>query len=143
MPDANLEQAVDGIMGAAYGSAGERCMAVSVAIAVGDIGDELVENIYNKAQSLKVAPWTDPSSEMGPVISKEHKEKIERYISAGEQDGAKLLLDGRNYKIQGYENGNFVGPTLFDNVNKEMKYTKKRFLDLFCVLLEQKIMMKP
>ncbi len=134
-PDANLEQAVDGIMGTAYGSAGERCMPVSVAVAVGDIGDELIENIYNKAQSLKVAPWTDPSSEMGPVISKEHKEKIERYISTGEQDGAKLLLDGRNYKIQGYENGNFVGPTLFDNVNKEMKiYKEEIFGPVLCVV---------
>ena len=135
MPDANLKQTVEGIIGAAYGSAGERCMAVSVAVAVGDIGDELIENIYNKAQSLKVAPWTDPSSEMGPVISKEHKEKIERYISTGEQEGAKLLLDGRNYKIQGYENGNFVGPTLFDNVNKEMKiYKEEIFGPVLCVV---------
>ena len=75
MPDANLEQAVDGIIGAAYGSAGERCMAVSVVVAVGDIADELVEKIYLKSQKLKVAPWTDPEAEMGPVISKEHKEK--------------------------------------------------------------------
>ena len=73
MPDANLDQAVDGIMGAAYGSAGERCMAVSVAVAVGDIGDKLVDKINNKAQTLKVAPWTDPEAEMGPVISKNIK----------------------------------------------------------------------
>ncbi len=124
MPDANLDQAVDGIMGAAYGSAGERCMAVSVAVAVGNIADKLVDSIYHKAQSLKVAPWTDTTSEMGPVISKEHKVKIENYISIGENEGAKLLLDGRNYKIQGYENGNFVGPTLFDNVTKDMKIYK-------------------
>ena len=120
MPDANLEQAVDGIMGAAYGSAGERCMAVSVAVAVGDIGDRLVDKIYSKAQTLKVAPWTDHESEMGPVISQEHKEKIENYISIGEKEGAKLVLDGRNCKIQGYEKGYFVGPTLFDDVKKEM-----------------------
>ena len=120
MPDANIDQAVDGIMGAAFGSAGERCMAVSVAVAVGDIADGLVEKIYNKAQTLKVAPWTDLSSEMGPLISKEHKEKVENYISIGEKEGAKLILDGRNYKIQGYENGYFVGPTLFDNVTKDM-----------------------
>ncbi len=120
MPDANIDQAVDGIMGAAYGSAGERCMAVSVAVAVGDIADELVEKINNKAQSLKVAPWTDPEAEMGPVISNEHKNKIENYILQGEKEGAKLILDGRNYKIQGYENGSFVGPTLFDNVTKDM-----------------------
>jgi len=125
MPDANIDQAVDGIMGAAYGSAGERCMAVSVAVAVGDIADELVEKINNKAQSLKVAPWTDPDAEMGPVISKEHKSKIENYISQGEKEGAKLILDGRNYEIQGYENGSFVGPTLFDEVNKDMTIYKE------------------
>ncbi len=124
MPDANLEQAVDGIMGAAYGSAGERCMAVSVAVAVGNVADQLVEKIYNKAENLVVAPWTDNTSQMGPVISKEHKEKIEDYISSGVNEGAKLLLDGRNFKIQGYENGYFVGPTLFDNVNKDMKIYK-------------------
>lgn len=125
MPDANLDQAVDGIMGAAFGSAGERCMAVSVAVAVGDIADKLVSSISQNAQSLVVAPWTDPTSQMGPVISKEHKEKIEHYISLGETEGAKLILDGRNFNIQGYENGNFVGPTLFDNVTKEMTIYKE------------------
>jgi len=125
MPDANLDQAVDGIMGAAYGSAGERCMAVSVAVAVGEIGDRLVKNIHEKAQTLKVAPWTDPDSEMGPVISKEHKEKILNYISLGEKEGAKIILDGRNCNIQGYENGNFVGPTLFDHVKKDMTIYKE------------------
>ena len=124
MPDANLEQAVDGIIGAAYGSAGERCMAVSVTVAVGDVANKLVNKIYNKAQTLKVAPWTDSNSEMGPVISKEHKEKIENYISTGEKEGAKLVLDGRNYNIQGYEDGYFVGPTLFDNVSKDMTIYK-------------------
>ncbi len=124
MPDANLNQAVDGIMGAAYGSAGERCMAVSVAVAVGSVADDLVEQISNKAQSLKVAPWTDSASDMGPVISKEHKEKILNYIDIGEKEGAKLVLDGRNIKIQGYENGYFVGPTLFDNVTSDMKIYK-------------------
>ena len=125
MPDANLNQAVDGIMGAAFGSAGERCMAVSVAVAVGDIGDSLVEEINNKAQTLKVAPWTDPDAEMGPVISNEHKQKIENYISLGEKEGAKLVLDGRGIKIQGYENGSFVGPTLFDNVTEKMTIYKE------------------
>ncbi len=124
MPDANLEQAVDGIMGAAYGSAGERCMAVSVAVAVGDIADNLVDQISNKAQTLKVSPWTDSTSDMGPVISKEHKEKILNYIDIGEKEGAKLILDGRNIKIQGYENGYFVGPTLFDYVNQNMTIYK-------------------
>ncbi len=125
MPDANLDQAVDGIMGAAYGSAGERCMAVSVAVAVGDIADKMIENISNKAESLKVAPWTDSSAQMGPVISKEHKQKIENYIDSGVKEGAKLVLDGRDLKIQGYENGYFVGPTLFDRVTKDMKIYKE------------------
>ena len=125
MPDANLDQAVDGIMGAAYGSAGERCMAVSVAVAVGEIADRMIENISNKAESLKVAPWTDSSAQMGPVISKEHKQKIENYIDSGLKEGANLVLDGRNLKIQGYENGYFVGPTLFDEVTKDMKIYKE------------------
>jgi len=135
MPDANIDQAVDGIMGAAYGSAGERCMAVSVAVAVGDIADELVHNIQKKAESLIVAPWTDHSSDMGPVISEEHKIKIEDYISKGENEGAKLLLDGRNYKIQGYENGYFVGPTLFDEVKINMSiYQEEIFGPVLCVV---------
>ncbi len=135
MPDANLDQAVDGIMGAAYGSAGERCMAVSVAVAVGDIGDKMIDSIYKKAQTLKVAPWTDESSEMGPVISKEHKDKIIDYISIGEKEGAKLLLDGRECNIQGYEKGHFVGPTLFDHVKKEMKiYKEEIFGPVLCVV---------
>ncbi len=125
MPDANIDQAVDGIVGAGYGSAGERCMAVSVAVAVGDIADDLVQKIHDKGTTLKVAPWTDNTSEMGPVISKQHKEKIENYISSGISDGAKLILDGRNLKIQGYENGYFVGPTLFDEVTPEMTIYKE------------------
>ena len=125
MPDANLDQAVDGIIGAGYGSAGERCMAVSVAVAVGDIADNLVEKIKLEAQKLKVAPWTDSESDMGPVISKEHKEKIENYISIGISEGANLVEDGRNFSIQGYENGYFIGPCLFDNVTKEMKIYKE------------------
>jgi len=125
MPDANLDQAVDGIIGAAYGSAGERCMAVSVAVAVGDIADSLVDKIRDNADKLKVAPWTDNNSDMGPVISKEHKEKIEEYISLGEKEGAKIIIDGRNCKIQGYENGYFIGPTLFDEVTNKMTIYKE------------------
>tara|TARA_Y100001970_G_scaffold129887_1_gene160158 strand:- start:34707 stop:36194 length:1488 start_codon:yes stop_codon:yes gene_type:complete len=125
MPDANLDQAVDGIIGAAYGSAGERCMAVSVAVAVGNIADQLVKKVYDESQKLKVAPWTDSESDMGPVISAEHKAKIENYIATGVKEGAKLVSDGRNYKIQGYENGYFIGPTLFDNVEKDMTIYKE------------------
>ena len=125
MPDANLQQATNGIIGAAYGSAGERCMAISVAVAVGDIANRLIDNITNEIDKLKVAPWTDQESDMGPVISKEHKSKVENYISEGINEGADLLVDGRNLRIQGYENGYFIGPTLFDNVTKDMKIYKE------------------
>ena len=125
MPDANLNQTVDGIMGAAYGSAGERCMAVSVAVAVGDIADDLVSKVNERIQSLKVLPWTNSEAEMGPLISKEHLGKVRDYIESGINEGASLVADGRNYKIQGYENGFFIGPTLFDNVRENMKIYKE------------------
>jgi malonate-semialdehyde dehydrogenase (acetylating) / methylmalonate-semialdehyde dehydrogenase len=125
MPDANKQTAVDGVIGAAYGASGERCMAVSVAVAVGDIADELVENIKIKAEQLKVAPWTNDESEMGPLISLEHKEKVINYITQGENEGADLLIDGRNINIQGYEKGFFVGPTLFDKVKSNMSIYKE------------------
>ena len=112
MPDANVDQAVDGIIGAAYGSAGERCMAVSAAVAVGSVADELVEKIQIKAQKLKVGPWVYKESEMGPVISKEHLEKIEQYIETGIKEGAKILEDGRKIKIQGYEKWLFFRPNI-------------------------------
>ena len=124
MPDANIDQAVDGIMGAAYGSAGERCMAVSVAVAVGNIADKLIKNISEKTQELKVLPWTDKDSNMGPLISKEHLKKVTDYIDTGVKEGATIIQDGRNYTLQGYENGYFIGPTLFDNVTKNMKIYK-------------------
>ena len=108
-----------------HGSAGERCMAISVAVAVGDIADKLVSNISDRAQILKVAPWTDNEAEMGPLISSDHKKKVENYIDQGVSEGAKLILDGRNCNIQGYENGYFVGPTLFDNVNANMTIYKE------------------
>jgi len=135
MPDANINQAVDGIMGAAYGSAGERCMAVSVAVAIGDIADELVNEIKIKADKLKVSPWTDSSSDMGPLISKEHLDKVKNYINKGEDEGATLVIDGRNLKLQGYEKGFFMGPTLFDNVNKDMTiYKEEIFGPVLCVV---------
>jgi len=135
MPDANINQAVDGIMGAAYGSAGERCMAVSVAVAVGDAADEIVNKIHLNTQKLKIAPWTDTESDMGPVISSEHKNKIENYIAKGVEEGATLIADGRDYNIQGYENGYFLGPTLFDNVTKEMTiYKEEIFGPVLCVI---------
>ena len=120
MPDADLDQAVDALMGAAYGSAGERCMAISVAVAVGDVGDKLIEKIAPKVSSLKVGPWDDPEAEMGPIVTKESLDRITTLIGEGEKAGADLVVDGRNLKLQGYENGNFIGGTLFDNVKPGM-----------------------
>ena len=125
MPDCDLDQAVNGLMGAAYGSAGERCMAQSVAVAVGGIGDKLVSSLAKKVEVLKVGPGMDKQSEMGPLVTKEHLEKVKNYVDIGEKEGAKLVVDGRNFKIQGYENGFFIGGCLFDNVTKDMKIYKE------------------
>ena len=125
MPDCDLEQAVSGLMGAAYGSAGERCMAQSVAVAVGNVGDELVKNLAKKVESLKVGPGMDKKSEMGPLVTKEHLSKVKNYVDIGEKEGAKLVVDGRNLKLQGYEKGYYIGGCLFDNVKKDMRIYKE------------------
>jgi malonate-semialdehyde dehydrogenase (acetylating)/methylmalonate-semialdehyde dehydrogenase len=125
MPDCDLDQAVNGLMGAAYGSAGERCMAQSVAVAVGGIGDKLVESLEKKVEALKVGSGMDKKSEMGPLVTKEHLEKVKGYIDIGVKEGAKLIVDGRNLKLQGYEKGYYIGGCLFDNVKKDMRIYKE------------------
>tara|TARA_B110001452_G_scaffold99392_1_gene82406 strand:+ start:179 stop:1672 length:1494 start_codon:yes stop_codon:yes gene_type:complete len=125
MPDCDLDQAVNGLMGAAYGSAGERCMAQSVAVAVGGIGDKLVESLAKKVEELKVGSGMDKNSEMGPLITKEHLEKVKGYVDIGIKEGAKLVVDGRNLKLQGYENGYYIGGCLFDQVKKKMRIYKE------------------
>ena len=125
MPDCDLDQAVNGLMGAAYGSAGERCMAQSVAVAVGSIGDELVSELSKKVEKLKVGPGMDKSSEMGPLVTKEHLEKVTGYVDLGIKEGANLIVDGRKMKLQGYENGFYIGGCLFDNVTKDMRIYKE------------------
>ncbi len=125
MPDADLDQAVDALMGAAYGSAGERCMAVSVAVAVGDVGDALMERLAPRVQSLKVGPGTDPDAEMGPLVTAEHLDKVRGYVDLGVEEGAKLVVDGRDLKLQGYERGYFIGGCLFDEVRPEMRIYKE------------------
>ncbi len=125
MPDCDLDQAVNGLMGAAYGSAGERCMAQSVAVAVGKIGNELVNKLAKKVESLKVGPGLDKNSEMGPLVTKEHLEKVKGYVDLGEKEGAKLVVDGRNIKIKGHEKGYYIGGCLFDNVEKKMRIYKE------------------
>jgi len=125
MPDCDLDQAVNGLMGAAYGSAGERCMAQSVAVAVGKIGDNLVNKLEKKVQSLKVGPGLDKNSEMGPLVTKEHLKKVKGYVDLGVKEGAKLVVDGRNIKLQGHEKGFYIGGCLFDKVEKNMRIYKE------------------
>ncbi len=125
MPDCDIDGAVDGLMGAAYGSAGERCMAQSVAVAVGDIGDKLVSRLSKKVEALKVGPGMDKNSEMGPLVTKDHLEKVRSYVELGVKEGASLLVDGRNLKLQGFENGYYIGGCLFDNVKKNMRIYKE------------------
>ncbi len=122
LPDANMDQVVRDIVGAAYGSAGERCMALPVAVTVGrKTGDEFVERMIEAARGLKVGVSTDAEAHYGPVVSAAHKAKVESYIQMGVDEGADLLLDGRGLKLQGNEGGFFIGPTLFDNVTASMK----------------------
>ena len=125
MPDCDLDQAVNGLMGAAYGSAGERCMAQSVAVAVGNIGDKLVKNLKSKVEKLKVGPGMDKNSEMGPLVTKDHLEKVKNYVDLGVKEGAELLVDGRDLKLQGYEKGYYMGGCLFDNVTSKMRIYKE------------------
>ena len=121
MPDADLDQVVDGLIGAGYGSAGERCMALSVAVAVGDVGDKLIEKLTPRVRGLKVGPGTDPEVEMGPLISDVHLSKVKSYVDSGVAEGADLIVDGRSISLQGYENGYFIGGCLFDHVKEDMK----------------------
>ncbi|WP_374447054.1 CoA-acylating methylmalonate-semialdehyde dehydrogenase [Stella sp.] len=125
MPDADLDLATDGLMGAAYGSAGERCMAVSVAVAVGNSADALVDRLATRLRTLKVGPGTDRESEMGPLVTRQHLDKVRGYVDDGVKAGAKLVVDGRGLKLQGYENGFFLGGCLFDEVTPEMRIYKE------------------
>jgi malonate-semialdehyde dehydrogenase (acetylating)/methylmalonate-semialdehyde dehydrogenase len=125
MPDADLEQVTDALMGAGYGAAGERCMAVSVAVAVGSVGDALIERLAPRVRALKVGPGTDPESEMGPLVTHQHLEKVRGYVDAGIAEGAKLVVDGRNLRLQGYEGGFYLGGCLFDDVKRHMRIYKE------------------
>ncbi|WP_437716849.1 CoA-acylating methylmalonate-semialdehyde dehydrogenase [Sorangium sp. So ce448] len=121
MPDADLSHTVDALMGAAYGSAGERCMAISVAVAVGpETGDRLVEALIPRVKALKIGPGNQPGMDMGPLVTKQHLEKVSGYVDLGVKEGAKLLVDGRGLKIPGSENGFFLGGCLFDHVTSAM-----------------------
>jgi malonate-semialdehyde dehydrogenase (acetylating)/methylmalonate-semialdehyde dehydrogenase len=126
MPDADLDLAVDALMGAAYGAAGERCMAISVAVPVGDeVADALISRLEPRVRGLKIGPGNDPEAEMGPLVTAQHRDKVKNYIDIGEREGAKLVIDGRGLSLQGYENGFFLGGTLFDRVTPEMTIYKE------------------
>ena len=126
MPDADMDQATDALISAGYGSAGQRCMAVSVAVAVGDkTADALVGKLAPRVQSLKIGPGADADTEMGPVVTRQAQERINGLIDQGVKEGAKLVVDGRGYKLQGYEGGYYVGGTLFDNVTEDMEVYKQ------------------
>jgi malonate-semialdehyde dehydrogenase (acetylating)/methylmalonate-semialdehyde dehydrogenase len=128
LPDADLELAADSAVSAAYGSAGERCMAISVLVTVGDVADRLLPKIRERIHKLKVAPGTEPGAEMGPLVTKEHHARVVSYVEKGEQEGAKLLEDGRTTRVAGHERGFFLGPCLFDGVKPNMSiYTDEIF----------------
>ncbi len=136
MPDADLDQAADALMGAAYGSAGERCMAISVAVVVGnDTADAMVEKLAPRVRALKIGASTDPDSEMGPLISAAHRDKVSAYVNSGVQQGANLLVDGRNLSITEHPNGFFFGGCLFDHVKPDMQiYQEEIFGPVLCVV---------
>lgn len=136
LPDADIDQAADALMGAAYGSAGERCMAISVAVPVGEeTADKLVNALSERLSTLKVGPSTDPKAEMGPLITKQHHGKVSAYINKGVEEGADLVVDGRTAKSSGDKNGFFLGASLFDRVRKDMTiYKDEIFGPVLCVV---------
>ncbi len=122
MPDADMDQAVDALIGAGYGSAGERCMAVSVAVPVGEAAARaLMERLVPRVEALKIGPSTDPTADFGPLVTRDHLERVKAYVDLGVREGASLVVDGRGFKLQGYENGFYLGGCLFDHVRPDMR----------------------
>ena len=138
LPDADLEFAADALVGAAYGSAGERCMAISAVVAVGDAAEPLVGKLSGKAKRLKIGPGTSEGMDMGPLVTAAHRDKVTGYIDAGVQQGATLVVDGRGLTIAGHEHGFFLGPTLFDHVTPEMTIYKDEIFGPVLVVLRAK-----
>jgi malonate-semialdehyde dehydrogenase (acetylating)/methylmalonate-semialdehyde dehydrogenase len=120
LPDADLDQAADAAVSAAYGSAGERCMAVSVVVAVGDTGDDLVSRIAARARAVKIGPGNDPASEMGPLITREHRDRVAGYVTSGGKQGADVIVDGTGLSVEGHPDGHFIGVSLLDRVTPAM-----------------------
>jgi len=135
MPDADLDQAVDALIGAGYGSAGERCMAISVAVLVGEVGERIVPMLAERARALKVKNGMELDAEMGPIVTREARDRIEGYIALGVQEGATLVVDGRGCQVAGHEGGFFTGGTLFDHVTPSMRIYKEEIFGpvLACV----------
>jgi malonate-semialdehyde dehydrogenase (acetylating)/methylmalonate-semialdehyde dehydrogenase len=126
MPDADMDQSVDALVGAGYGAAGERCMAVSVAVPVGKAtADRLMEKLVPRVENLKIGPSTDASADFGPLVTRAALERVKNYVEIGVKEGATLAVDGRGFKLQGYENGFYMGGCLFDNVTREMRIYKE------------------
>ena len=122
MPDADLDRAVDGLIGAAYGSAGERCMSISVAVPVGEkTADSLITRLEPRIRALRIGPGTDPDTQMGPLVTKQHLAKVRGYVDTGVAEGARLVVDGRDFRHQRNKNGYFIGGSLFDNVTTSMR----------------------
>ncbi|MEE8489331.1 MAG: CoA-acylating methylmalonate-semialdehyde dehydrogenase [Acidimicrobiia bacterium] len=128
LPDADMDLAADAAVSAGYGSAGERCMAISAVVAVGEAGDRLIEDVQTRIEKLTVGPGDQPGVEMGPLVTSQHLDRVRGYVDSGEQQGALLVADGRDFVVDGYEDGYFFGPTLFDNVTTDMSiYTDEIF----------------
>ncbi len=126
MPDADMDQTVDALVGAGYGAAGERCMAISVAVPVGKAtADRLMEKLIPRVESLKIGPSTDVTADFGPLVTKEALNRVRNYVEIGIKEGATLAVDGRGFKMQGYENGFYMGGCLFDNVTRDMRIYKE------------------
>jgi malonate-semialdehyde dehydrogenase (acetylating) / methylmalonate-semialdehyde dehydrogenase len=136
MPDADLDQAVDALIGSGYGSAGERCMAVSVAVPVGrKTADLLMQKLIPRVENLKIGPSTDAQADYGPMVTRAHLDKVKQYVELGIREGAKLVVDGRGFRLQGYESGNFMGGCLFDDVTPNMRiYREEIFGPVLCVV---------
>jgi len=135
MPDADLDQAVDALIGSAYGSAGERCMAISVAVLVGDVGDRIVPLLADRARALKIRNGMELDAEMGPIVTREARDRIEKYVGIGVEEGAALVVDGRGFKVPGHEAGFYTGGTLFDHVTPQMRIYREEIFGpvLACV----------
>ncbi len=135
LPDADLDQAADAAVSAAYGSAGERCMAVSVVVAVDPVGDALVDKIAERARGLTIGPGTDPNSDMGPLITAEHRDRVASYVPQAREEGAEVVVDGTGMQVPGHDDGHFIGVSLLDEVSSEMTaYRDEIFGPVLCVV---------